>query len=696
MITKRSFKAFLIVFLMAIFVNQRVLAFEPNETFGTELCAHNQTYTSSELLACVLVSISVLMVAVLYVRRFYLEKLLKAQDDLKSQTDSFNATKELLELQQESLNNALLYLSVLSESGQCIIKSQSMKDISQNVYEEIKKFFEIDYIGVGIYNGPHSSIDFPSFVLNGNVMPFARYNVENISNMIVWSFINRKSVVISDYKSEVGNYIDTDYYKLDTSLFGSAVYVPLYDNDMTIGMFTVHSLKKNFFTSYHLSIINNLATYVEFAIVNISYIRRNEFQKKLIEERNVELQNTYNDLKENQQKLEDLNSELQRFSVSVSNTENAVIMLDENRNIIWVNNAFTKIYGYTFEEYTAKGANYKVAMNNPATIAYYDEVFRDCKPKTFTLLHYTKTGKEIWIQSSVTPILDSNGNVIQTVSVDTDISKVKFAETEITKQRNEIELKNKEVTKSIEYASIIQTALMTGKAALQQLFSDSFYLNLPKAIVSGDFLWIGRKFGRKYIALCDCAGHGVPGAFVSLMGKMFLDEILQTACEEDTPGILIRELNDKLHKSVNSLSNKIGGVDGMDLSFCIVNSDNTMLEYAGAYRPLYIVRQGELSKLQPDRCSLGNIDEDSDFQFATHEIELCKGDFLFMTSDGYSDQFGQENGKKMGRVNFYKLITEAASLSCDEMSKFFLERHISWRGSLEQVDDISMVGIRIS
>ena len=413
-----------------------------------------------------------------------------------------------------------------------------------------------------------------------------------------------------------------------------------------------------------------------------------------MEERNTLLQTANQDLKKQQNQLVNLNAELNRFSISVKNTENAVIMVDENKNITWVNYGFTKIYGYTLDEFIAGGAYYKKALRNPAAIEYYDKAYEDCKPVTFTLLHYTKEDKEIWIQSSITPITDEDDKVMLIV-VDTDISAVKRAEAEIRKQNDEIEQKNKEVTKSIEYASVIQSALMTGKNILMECYPESFFLNLPKAIVSGDFFWMGQKFSRKYLALCDCAGHGVPGAFVSLMGKMFLDEILQETHYDNTPGDLIKQLNDKLYESVSSLSNKVGGIDGMDLSLCIINENNSEVEYAGAYRPLYIVRKGELFKLLPDRCSLGSITPGSDFKFQNSIFEIYSGDFLLMSSDGYADQFGFENGKKMGRKNFTNLIIKASQLPYNKMSYFFLNEHLTWRGALERVDDISVVGIVI-
>lgn len=676
-------------------VKARVPNSEVSEVDSYEFSIRPPFYLSLvAIIIYVLIVVGIVLVSVVVVKKRFREEKDILEQEISMQDSEFKLIKQKLEEQQKSLNSTLKDLAILSDSGQSIIKSITMKEISQTTFQELKKFFEVDDIGVGVYNAIHSSIDFPSFVLKGETMPFARYNLENMSNLIVWSFLNRKSLVINDYKNEVGNYIDTSHFKLDTTLFGSAVYTPLYDNDMTIGVFTVHSLKKNFFTPYHLSIIHNIATYLEFAIVNISYIKKNNYHKKQIEDRNEELQKTTINLKRSQKELQALNSELQKLQLAVMNSENSVVMLDANRNIIWVNNGFTKVYGYTFDDYVANGANYNVALKNPVLIPFFDEVYNTGKSSVFNLLHYTKEGKEIWVQSTITPILDANGNLDQVVVVDTDISLVKKAEAEIMKQRNEIAQKNKEVTKSIEYASVIQRALMTDSNNLKAVFKNSFFLNMPKDIVSGDFLWLGQKFGRKYVALCDCAGHGVPGAFVSMMGKMFLDEVLQSAKIEDTPGVLIRQLNDKLHDSVDSLSTKVGGIDGMDLSLIIINSRNTMLSYAGAYRPLNIIRDGELIKIAPDRCSVGNIEPGSDFVFRNHDIPLREGDFLLMSSDGYSDQFSQDN-KRMGRNNFLNLVKKAAQLDTSQMADFFLDAHNAWKGSNEQMDDISIVGIVI-
>ncbi|MBO4244542.1 MAG: SpoIIE family protein phosphatase [Bacteroidales bacterium] len=604
-------------------------------------------------------------------------------------------TNRELKQQKESLDKTIKDLSMLSSSGQNIIKNLTIKEISMACFKELNNFFKTDNLSIGIFNAVHNSLDFSAFIMDGELMPFARYNLENTDNLNVWCFLNEKSIVLDDYKKQIGEYIAPEF-KPDTDLCGSAVFIPLFDSDMAVGVMSITNPDKYFFNNYHISIIHNFATYVETAIANFYIFRKLNTQKRLLEDRGTQLEETYNNLKISQETVAKVNSELSKLSVAVKNTDNAVSIFDADGNLEWINIGYTKVYGYSFDDIIHKSFNIETVFKDHELIAKYRKVYESGRSLSFSHSNINADGKIIWLQTTLTPILNAEGhNVNQIVAVESDITEQKKAESEIIKQRNEIDIKNKDLTKSIEYASTIQKALMPDQHDVQRFFKKVFMLNLPKDIVSGDFFWITQKFGRKYFALCDCAGHGVPGAFVSLMGKMFLDEILHSVKLEDSPAVIIRQLNDKMHESVSSLSNKVGGIDGMDLSFCIVNSRNTMLQYAGAYRPLFIVRNGELIKVLPDRCSLGNIAADDDFKFTNHDIPLKENDLIVLSSDGYADQFGHVNGKKLGRSNFAELLVEASKLDTNEMAEFFDTKHREWKGELEQVDDILVTGIKI-
>lgn len=611
------------------------------------------------------------------------------QETKKAQINAKKALDDATKMRADTEAMIQEYHS-LTQSGLRIIKHKKQKDIYNITYEAIRKFIHTDSIGIGILNGLFNSLDFSFFNMESETIPFARYNLDICNNINIYCFAHGKMVLINDYQKEVSQYIDTEKYKVSKSVTGSALYIPLYDDDIIFGVLSIFNNEPYYFNERRIEIVRSIVSYLETAIVNFSTARTSERQNKQYIAHRLELEHTLNELRKSQ-------SELLKISTALRNTDNAVMLLDGSGNITWINNSFTKVYGYTLEEFTHQSSYYEQALRQKDSIEFYKFVYDNAKSVTFTLPHITKSGDEVWVQTTLSPTFDDKGKILQVVAVDTDITSLKKAELEIVKQRNEIELKNKDVTKSIEYASTIQQALMTGQGYLRQRFKKSFLINLPKDIVSGDFFWMGDKFGRKYMALCDCEGHGVPGAFVSMMGKVFLDEILQGCRVEDPPSTILMNLNDKLQEAVSSLSSKVGGIDGMDMSFCIINSRNTQVQYAGAYRPLYLVRKGELTTIMPDKISIGGISPDENFQFEDHWLQLEEGDFLLVCSDGYADQFGSEFGKKLGRRNFSNLIIEASKMdNADDMAKFLYDKHIEWRGTLEQVDDISIVGIVIT
>ncbi|MBQ5512697.1 MAG: SpoIIE family protein phosphatase [Bacteroidales bacterium] len=611
------------------------------------------------------------------------------QETKKAQIDAKKALDDATKMKADTEAMIQEY-HALTQSGLRIIKHKKQKEIYNITYEAIRKFIHTDSIGIGILNGLFNSLDFSFFNMESETIPFARYNLDICNNINIYCFAHGKMVLINDYQKEVSQYIDTEKYKVSKSVTGSALYIPLYDDDIIFGVLSIFNNEPYYFNERRIEIVRSIVSYLETAIVNFSTARTSERQNKQYIAHRLELEHTLNELRKSQ-------SELLKISTALRNTDNAVMLLDGAGNITWINNSFTKVYGYTLEEFTHQSSYYEQALRQKDSIEFYKFVYDNAKSVTFTLPHITKSGTEVWVQTTLSPTFDDKGKILQVVAVDTDITSLKKAELEIVKQRNEIELKNKDVTKSIEYASTIQQALMTGQGYLRQRFKKSFLINLPKDIVSGDFFWMGDKFGRKYMALCDCEGHGVPGAFVSMMGKVFLDEILQGCRVEDPPSTILMNLNDKLQEAVSSLSSKVGGIDGMDMSFCIINSRNTQVQYAGAYRPLYLVRKGELTTIMPDKISIGGISPDENFQFEDHWLQLEEGDFLLVCSDGYADQFGSEFGKKLGRRNFSNLIIEASQMdNADDMAKFLYDKHIEWRGTLEQVDDISIVGIVIT
>jgi len=255
-----------------------------------------------------------------------------------------------------------------------------------------------------------------------------------------------------------------------------------------------------------------------------------------------------------------------------------------------------------------------------------------------------------------------------------------------------IQEKNKDIIASIEYASKIQEALLPTKDN-QNLFQDSFYLLQPKDIVSGDFFWYAEVDGKKIIAAVDCTGHGVPGAFMSMIGNTFLHEIVNEK-KIIAPNHILNILRRRVVRAMNQKGEGTNRKDGMDMAICTIDEHNGTLDFAGANNPLYVVLSNEMRELKGDKQPVGYFGE-KEVPFKSHQLKIQKGDCVYIFSDGYADQFGGPKGKKFKYKQLRDLIFANCQLPMQEQKKILMETFESWKGNLEQVDDVCMVGIRI-
>lgn len=271
---------------------------------------------------------------------------------------------------------------------------------------------------------------------------------------------------------------------------------------------------------------------------------------------------------------------------------------------------------------------------------------------------------------------------------------------EVVRQKSEIETKNmeleilyKQVTDSIHYAKRIQDAILPTPNKVKLLLPDSFILFKPKDIVSGDFYWIERKDNFVYFAAVDCTGHGVPGAFMSLVGYNILKDILNNTAAV-TPGEILDKLRDGIVDALKVDDSGKQAKDGMDMTLCALNYDTMELQYAAAFNPLYIIRNGELMQHPANKFPIGNFVGDK-VSFDNHTIQLQKNDQIFIFSDGYADQFGGPSGKKFMVGNFRKLLIQIAELSSTAQKQKLDETLLTWQGGQEQVDDVLVIGVKV-
>lgn len=278
--------------------------------------------------------------------------------------------------------------------------------------------------------------------------------------------------------------------------------------------------------------------------------------------------------------------------------------------------------------------------------------------------------------------------------------KVKERTEEVVKQKDEIESQNqrleelyKDVTDSIRYAKRLQYSILPPDEKIKDICPNSFVLFKPKDIVSGDFYWFEQMGSKSYCAAVDCTGHGVPGAFMSLVGANGLNAAVREH-ETSKPGKIIDELNNFVAETLNKTSEDNDVRDGMDLSLVAIDYEKLELEYAGAYNPIYIIRNGEFQILPADKFAIGSFEPGSK-NYNNQVFQLEKGDQIYLFSDGYADQFGGKKGKKFLYKTFREELLRVHTLDPEEQRKELNKTIVDWQGDYAQVDDILVIGIRI-
>ena len=266
---------------------------------------------------------------------------------------------------------------------------------------------------------------------------------------------------------------------------------------------------------------------------------------------------------------------------------------------------------------------------------------------------------------------------------------------EVKKRRRfgfEVLLKNIEMTDSIQYAKEIQHAFFPPANKMQESFGEMLLYFKPRDIVSGDFYWYHKDERFAYLAAADCTGHGVPGALISILGYNALDQAVKEQKLEH-PADILNYLDQSFSNVFKSTQSSVR--DGMDISLVKYDLSNSGLEFAGAMNPLFIIREGELIKIKGDRHPIGPSGEESK-SFTNHEIMLQGGDCVYLFSDGYPDQFGGEQGKKMKYDLFKKLLIDCQKLNFSDQFSLVEQTFKDWKGTMEQVDDVLILGFRAS
>ncbi len=359
----------------------------------------------------------------------------------------------------------------------------------------------------------------------------------------------------------------------------------------------------------------------------------------------------------------------------------------------------------------------------------YDPLFREYY-ETGGVIHRYTDEFGTWL-TALSPVKNSKGEVVAILEVDTQfdtfisearktlagnlaisvvifvligfiilraVKQIALADEEAKRKIEEysqmLSQRNKDILDSITYARRIQFAILAPREDVFAVFKNAFIMYRPKDIVSGDFYYFSKVENHAMIAAVDCTGHGVPGALMSMIGNDFLNHITHER-KITEPGTVL----DLLHQGITNVLKQDGRhgetQDGMDIALLSFDLKNPLsIQYAGAYRALCIVRDGELIQIKANKFPIGYAHLDRG-NFTNHDVELRKGDMCYIFTDGFADQFGGEQGKKFMVRKFHNLLLEISSLPIGEQEQRLNEVFDTWRGENEQVDDVLVIGIRV-
>lgn len=280
-------------------------------------------------------------------------------------------------------------------------------------------------------------------------------------------------------------------------------------------------------------------------------------------------------------------------------------------------------------------------------------------------------------------------------SLSTNIYGMSLEETlkaELQKHKEELDRQRKSLMDSIRYAGNIQKAILPSYEIFNHVLQNSFVLFKPRDIVSGDFFWITKKEHKSVVVAADCTGHGVPGAFMSILGITYLNEI--TSKEHIPPANrILNVLREKIMKALRQTGDEIEQRDGMDMALYIVDHEKNELQFAGANNPLYLIRKKSLIEYKGDRMPIG-INATEEKAFANNLIPLKKHDSIYIFTDGFADQFGGPENKKFKYGQFRQRLMDIQKLSMKEQKDVLWKQFLEWKGQHDQVDDVLIIGFR--
>jgi transcriptional regulator with GAF, ATPase, and Fis domain len=653
-------------------------------------------------------------------------------------------TKEVVK-QKEEIEKANENTRLLSQIGKDITSTLSIPALIEKVYSNVNSLMDATGFGIGVYNKETEQIVFPSYIESGEKFDAFAYDKDDMNRLTNVCFFNNREIMINNFLKEIKHYISNYEPPLKGQQVESILYLPLILNDKRLGVITVQSFKRNAYKDNDLQMLKNLAVYVAIAIDNASLYENMEQRvverTKEVTQQKEQLEKNFNDTK--------LIAQISKVITASLSVETIVSMAYENINNLMNAESFgiglyndktksLQFHGFIeraqkmdfFEFFlTEKDRfavwcfdreqemlmndvqnDYKVYIKDlgkpiagdaPQSVIYMPLFSKGKKIGVITVQSFTKNAFSEYQLNILRNIANSVAIAVDNAALYENLEeKVKERTDEVFTQKAIIEAKNKDITDSIQYAKKIQLALMSETQLFSETFKDSFVLFRPKDIVSGDFYWATKKIAAVinekgelenhemvYLAVCDSTGHGVPGAFMSLLNISYLNEAINEK-NLTAPNEVFNFVRNKLITNIS----KEGQKDGFDGTLLCVNKTTGEVTYSSALNSPILVSEKTMIELKCDRMPVGYGERQEKFSLNT--VNVKKGDRLYIYTDGYADQFGGPRGKKFMSKKLNEFIHSISGLSLSKQSELLVRIFEDWKGNLEQIDDVCIIGLK--
>ncbi len=660
--------------------------------------------------------------------------------EIAEQKEMIEEKNAVLARKNEEVERSFSNLQLLGQIGRDIIANLSVGKIIETVYENVNSLMDASVFWIGIYDKHRGALEFEGGIEKGESLPSFDINLEDDEKLAVICFRDQREIIINDFENEYSKYLSHKSPAVVGDVPSSIVYLPITTKNQRLGVLTIQSFKKDSYQNYEVTILRNLATYIVIALENaILYEHLEEevadrtaevvTQKEEIEKQKEEIERALltvrqlseigqvltgtlsvdtiiGQLYENVNRLMDaaafgigiyrpeLNliefpgaqergETLPTFTHSLSDKNRYSVWCFENQQEVIINDATVEYQKYVLETVPA------VQGQNPISIVYMPLTLEEKVIGVITVQSFRKNAYN-----------EYHINILRNLAVYAAIALANAeAYAKIESQNEKISRVSQKVQASINYGKRIQEAILPQRSIIRRSIPDSFILFRPRDIVSGDFFWFLERKGKTYIAAVDCTGHGVPGAFMSMIGNDLLNEIVNLLGVEE-PDKILNALHIRIRRALKQ--DKNDNRDGMDLALCVIDHNRHVLQFAGAKNPLvyYDHIDGQMHMIKGDKMPIGGSQKEEAREFTLHELPLgeqMKSFYIF--SDGYQDQFGgrnedHPNGQKFMLRRLKETFLEMKDVPMRQQRDILTAKLDDWMAGEPQIDDVLVIGFR--